>query len=353
MLKSGPPVKGTLTRDEALKFYYEMSVIRRMENSAADLYKSRYIRGFLHLYAATEAVCTGIKSVLKPDDIVTTAYRCHGWAYMMGIEPVAIIAELMGKVTGSSRGKGGSMHMYGPKFFGGNGIVGAHVPVGTGVAFAFKYMNKPNVSVVLYGDGAANQGQVFEAYNLAKLHMLPVLYICENNKFGMGTKASDSSASTEYYKRCTYIPGLWVDGMDVLSVREATRFATKYVLSGQGPLVMEVDTYRYFGHSMADPGVSYRSRDEIKQVRETRDCINKLKTQMIAGKLATEEEIKAINKTVKNEVDAAIEQAKKDKFSPLDEIGAGVYSQPLREIVRGVTPWTPHKVKSMTSYINT
>ncbi|PSN39781.1 putative pyruvate dehydrogenase E1 component subunit alpha [Blattella germanica] len=293
-----------------------MNVIRRMENVCADLYKSRFIRGFLHLYAAQEAVCVGMKSQLKPDDVVITAYRCHGWSYVMGSDPHSIIAELMGKVTGVSHGKGGSMHLYAPKFFGGNGIVGAHLPVGTGAGFAFKYKNKPNVSVVLYGDGASNQGQVFESYNLAKLHMLPV------------------------------------DGMDILAVREATRFAVDYCSQGNGPLIMETDTYRYFGHSIADPGVSYRSRDEIKDVRQTRDPINNFKDRMITAQLATNDEIKAIADTAKEEITAATEQAKKDKFPELEELAYDVYSQPLRPTLRGISPWETYKLHLRGNHIN-
>ncbi|XP_069685370.1 probable pyruvate dehydrogenase E1 component subunit alpha, mitochondrial [Periplaneta americana] len=333
--------------------YYDMSIIRRIENTASQLYKDRHVRGFLHLYVAQEACCVGIKSVMNPGDCVTTAYRCHGWAYMCGIAARAILAELMGKVTGCSRGKGGSMHLYSPLFLGGNGIVGAHVPVGTGMAFAYKYLNKDNVSVVLYGDGAANQGQVFESYNLAKLHSLPVVYICENNKFGMGTKAEGSSANTKYYTRCEYIPGLWVDGMNVLSMREGMKFALDYCRKGNGPFLMEADTYRYLGHSMSDPGTSYRTREEVKAIRETRDAIMSLKEKLIAGKLATEEECKAIEKKVKEEVEEAAKQALDDKFSPTEELVADVYSNPIRNITRGVAPWDMHPVKNVGKPINT
>lgn len=278
-----------VTKKDAIEYYRQMFHIRRLEQGAYRLYQAKEIRGFLHLYVGQEAVCVGIQAALQPQDTIITAYRDHGWAVMRGIAPRAMMAELTGRSTGCVKGKGGSMHMYAPGFFGGNGIVGAQVPLGAGIALAHKYKGNHGVSFTLYGDGAANQGQVFEAYNMAKLWDLPVVFVCENNKYGMGTAASRSSASTEYYTRGDYIPGIWVDGMDVLSVREATRFATDYCRSGRGPIVMEMETYRYYGHSMSDPGSSYRSREEIETVRKQHDAISMFKHLLVETRISTED----------------------------------------------------------------
>jgi pyruvate dehydrogenase E1 component alpha subunit len=291
-LEEGPPLSTTCTREDGLKYYRQMQVVRRMETASGNLYKEKVIRGFCHLYSGQEAICVGMNAGLRPTDALITAYRAHGWAYMRGVSPVGVLAELTGRKSGCSKGKGGSMHMYTDNFYGGNGIVGAQVPLGAGVAFALKYQGTDNVCVSLYGDGAANQGQIFEAYNIAKLWDLPVLFVCENNGYGMGTSVDRASASTEYYKRGDYIPGIWVDGMDVLGVKEATQWAAEYCRSGKGPLVLEMVTYRYHGHSMSDPGTSYRSRDEIQEVRSKRDPIGLLKSKLVEAGLSTAEELK-------------------------------------------------------------
>jgi pyruvate dehydrogenase E1 component alpha subunit len=268
---------------------------------------------------------------------------------MRGASVHGIIAELLGKSTGVSRGKGGSMHMFARNFFGGNGIVGAQVPVGAGVAFAQKYRaalsQKDRESLkgiqdfateaplpkactfALYGDGAANQGQVFEVYNMAALMKLPVVFVCENNQYGMGTSTDRSSASTAYFRRGSdYIPGLRVDGMDVLAVREAVRFAKDFVMR-RGPLVMELVTYRYQGHSMSDPGTTYRSRDEVQKMRATRDTIRLLQTQILESGAATEAELGAIEARVRKHVDEAVEQAKTDPLPADSELLTDIYAK--------------------------
>jgi len=336
LLDETPNTTVTVTRDDALKYYRQMFLIRRMETAAGNLYKEKAIRGFCHLYSGQEAACVGMEAALRPDDAVITAYRAHGWTYMRGISATGVLAELTGRKSGCANGKGGSMHMYSDHFYGGNGIVGAQVPLGAGIALAQKYTGTDNVTLSLYGDGAANQGQIFEAYNMAKLWDLPVIFICENNGYGMGTSVDRASASTDYYKRGDYIPGIWVDAMDVLAVREAMLFATEYCRSGKGPLVMEAFTYRYHGHSMSDPGTSYRTRDEIQEVRQTRDPITGFKDRIIKAGLCTAEELKEIDLDVRKEVDAAVKSAKTDPELPLSALYEDIYSNPLPgHIVRG------------------
>lgn len=282
-----------------------------MEMAADRLYKEKKIRGFCHLSTGQEAVAVGIEHAINRDDKVITAYRCHGFALMRGATVKSIIGELLGRREGIAYGKGGSMHMFAPNFYGGNGIVGAQVPVGAGLAFAQQYNEQPNTSIVLYGDGASNQGQVFEAFNMAKLWNLPVLFGCENNKYGMGTSAARSSALTEYYKRGQYIPGLKVNGMDVLATKAAVQYGKDYAASGKGPLVFEYVTYRYGGHSMSDPGTTYRSREEIQRMRSTNDPIAGLKQKMLEWGVTSEEELKGIDKAARAYVDAEVAEAEK------------------------------------------
>jgi len=336
-LEQGPASSVTLSRDDALKYYRDMQMIRRMETAAGNLYKEKTIRGFCHLYSGQEACCVGMKASLRDYDAVITAYRAHGWTYIMGVDPVGVLSELTGRSTGCARGKGGSMHMYVKNFYGGNGIVGAQCPMGAGIALSLKYKGTDGVCLSLYGDGAANQGQLFEAFNMAKLWKLPVIFICENNGYGMGTSVERASASTNYYTRGDYVPGILVDGMDVLAVREATRFAVDHCATGNGPMVMEVATYRYSGHSMSDPGTSYRSRDEIQEVRQTRDPITSFREKIVSSQLTTADELKEIDLEVRSIIDVAVKRAKSDKEIGLDELAADICVEPIDTRIRGVT----------------
>lgn len=336
-LDSGPSTTVTVTRDEALKLYRQMQTIRRLETSAGNLYKEKIVRGFCHLYSGQEACGVGMKAAMESQDNIISAYRIHGWTYLMGVPPLGVLAELTGRQNGCARGKGGSMHMYAPNFFGGNGIVGAQVPLGAGVALACQYKGNKGMCLALYGDGASNQGQVFEAYNMAYIWKLPCIFVCENNGYGMGTSAKRSSCNTEYYQRGDVLPGIWVDGMDVLAVREATRFARNYVIE-HGPVVMETFTYRYSGHSMSDPGTSYRSRDEVQEVRATRDPITSFKDKMLSADLATAEELKKIEVEVKKEIDDVTAKAKADTEIGMPEMTTDIYAAPLEPLIRGPVP---------------
>ncbi|KNC79320.1 pyruvate dehydrogenase E1 component subunit alpha, mitochondrial [Sphaeroforma arctica JP610] len=332
----GPSTDCTISSEEAIELYTQMTKIRKMETAAGDLYKTKFVRGFCHLYTGQEAVATGMHSVLKKGDSWITSYRCHGITWLLGASMEAVLGELCGRSCGVSQGKGGSMHMYWDHFYGGNGIVGAQTSLGAGLGFYHQYKNTGGLSVAMYGDGAANQGQLFEAMNMAKLWDLPTLFICENNRYGMGTSQERSSASIDYYARGDYIPGIRVNGMDILHVREATKYAAEYARSGKGPLVLEMVTYRYGGHSMSDPGTSYRTRDEVKKMRQGSDPIMGLKNRIIEAGMITEEEIKAIDKQAKEQVDAAVAVAKE---SPeIDDSGMvdHTYALPIQKI-RGMT----------------
>lgn len=245
-----------------------------------------------------------MKAAMDDNDSLITGYRCHGWAYMMGITLTGILAELTGRKTGCAKGKGGSMHMYTKNFYGGNGIVGAQVPLGGGIALKHKYLNEPYICVALYGDGAANQGQVFETYNMAKLWNLPIVFVCENNGYAMGTSVNRGSASSELYTRGDFVPGIRVDGMDVLGVKEATRFAREHALKN-GPILLEMVTYRYSGHSMSDPGTSYRKREEIQEVRQKRDPITTFSKRLIDNNLVSQSELEQIDKEINKEIELA------------------------------------------------
>ncbi|XP_018874940.1 pyruvate dehydrogenase E1 component subunit alpha, somatic form, mitochondrial isoform X2 [Gorilla gorilla gorilla] len=342
-LEEGPPVTTVLTREDGLKYYRMMQTVRRMELKADQLYKQKIIRGFCHLCDGQEACCVGLEAGINPTDHLITAYRAHGFTFTRGLSVREILAELTGRKGGCAKGKGGSMHMYAKNFYGGNGIVGAQVPLGAGIALACKYNGKDEVCLTLYGDGAANQGQIFEAYNMAALWKLPCIFICENNRYGMGTSVERAAASTDYYKRGDFIPGLRVDGMDILCVREATRFAAAYCRSGKGPILMELQTYRYHGHSMSDPGVSYRTREEIQEVRSKSDPIMLLKDRMVNSNLASVEELKEIDVEVRKEIEDAAQFATADPEPPLEELGYHIYSSDPPFEVRGANQWIKFK----------
>ncbi|KAL1918983.1 uncharacterized protein VTP21DRAFT_2364 [Calcarisporiella thermophila] len=339
-----PALDVEVTRDQLIDMYTKMVEVRRMEMTADALYKGKMIRGFCHLCTGQEAVAVGMEAAITPEDHVITAYRCHGFTYVRGQSITAILGELLGREVGCSKGKGGSMHMFAKNFYGGNGIVGAQVPVGAGVAFAQQYLGRKNVTFALYGDGAANQGQVFEAFNMAKLWNLPSVFVCENNRYGMGTSAARSSANTKYFTRGDYIPGLQVNGMDVLAVYQACKYAKEWTESDKGPLVMEMVTYRYGGHSMSDPGTTYRSRREIEHMRSTSDPITGLKQRIFELGLATEADLKAIDKEARRVVDEAAEVAKKSPEPDVSELFTQVYaagSEP--PFLRGREPEEIHR----------
>ncbi|KAJ3345328.1 alpha subunit of pyruvate dehydrogenase [Kappamyces sp. JEL0680] len=333
-----PAGETTATRDELINLFKVMVEIRRLEMACDQAYKAKQIRGFCHLSIGQEAVAAGMEAAIQRNDSIITAYRCHGFTLTRGQSSMAIIAELMGRKTGTSFGKGGSMHLFGNEFYGGNGIVGAQVPVGAGIALAHKYRNNNSMCFALYGDGAANQGQVFEAYNMAKLWGLPVAFVCENNNYGMGTAAARAAASTRYFARGDYIPGIRVDGMDVLAVREASKYARDWTLADKGPIVLEMVTYRYGGHSMSDPGTTYRTREEIQHMRSTRDPINGLKDRILKNELATEDELKQIEKSIRADIDKAVSQAQASPEPELSELYTDIYAKGTEPpFIRGVT----------------
>ncbi len=292
----------TATGEELLSYYRDMLLIRRFEEKAGQLYGMGHIGGFCHLYIGQEAVVVGMEAVKIQGDQTITGYRDHGHMLACGIDPKAVMAELTGRADGLSKGKGGSMHMFSKEkeFYGGHGIVGAQVPLGAGLAFANKYRGNKNASLTYLGDGASNQGQVFEAMNMAQLWKLPVLFIIENNQYAMGTSVTRSHSDTHLYRRGASfgIPGMEVDGMDVLAVREAGREALDHARSGEGPYVLEMKTYRYRGHSMSDPA-KYRTREEVDDVREHNDPIKRCEARIFEGGFADEAALKDIDKELK------------------------------------------------------
>lgn len=300
--------KGKLPKDVVLKLYQQMILIRRFEEKTGQLYGMGQIGGFCHLYIGQEAVVVGMQSVTKPEDSVVTSYRDHGHMLACGMKPSGVMAELTGRADGYSRGKGGSMHMFSREknFFGGHGIVAAQVPVGAGLAFAHKYKGDGGVNIAYFGDGAINQGQVYETFNMAALWALPILFVIENNQYGMGTSVMRAAAGQELADRgkAYGITGRQVDGMDVLAVRAAAEEILGYCRSGKGPYILEMKTYRYRGHSMSDPA-KYRTRDEVDAMRKQHDPIEQLRDYMLREGVK-EEDLKKLDQQVKKEVgDAA------------------------------------------------
>ena len=296
------PERYSADKETLLAFYKEMLLIRRFEEKAGQLYGLGLIGGFCHLYIGQEAVVVGLQSAIEPGkDSVITGYRDHGHMLACGIDPNIVMAELTGREAGISRGKGGSMHMFSVEhgFYGGHGIVGAQVSLGAGLAFGHKYKEDGGVCLSYFGDGAANQGQVYESFNMAELWKLPVIFVIENNQYAMGTSVNRASSEDQLYKRgeSFRIPGIQVDGMDVLAVRGAAEVAVDWVRSGKGPILLEMKTYRYRGHSMSDPA-KYRSRDEVQEVREKSDPIERAKAELMELGVK-EEELKSLDKEIR------------------------------------------------------
>jgi pyruvate dehydrogenase E1 component alpha subunit len=302
-------------KEQELKAYRDMLLIRRFEEKAGQMYGMGLIGGFCHLYIGQEAVVVGMQLTLTPGDKVITGYRDHGHMLAAGMDPKGVMAELTGRQHGYSKGKGGSMHMFSVAngFYGGHGIVGAQVPLGTGLAFANRYRGNDNVSLTYFGDGAANQGQVYESFNMAELWKLPVVYVIENNRYAMGTSVTRSSAQTDFSKRGVSfnIPGEQVDGMDVRAVKAAGEKAVAWCRGGNGPIILEMMTYRYRGHSMSDPA-KYRSREEVERVRTEHDPIEQVRVRLLKTKAVSEDELKKIDAGVRDVVNEASEFATND-----------------------------------------
>jgi pyruvate dehydrogenase E1 component alpha subunit len=314
---------------DLLKLYGDMLLIRRFEEKAGQMYGMGLIGGFCHLYIGQEAVVVGMQSIITEDDTVVTSYRDHGHMLASGMDPKGVMAELTGRRGGYSKGKGGSMHMFSrdKNFFGGHGIVGAQVPIGNGIGFAHKYLENGNVSLTYLGEGAVNQGQVYESFNMAALWQLPTVFIIENNRYGMGTSVERASAkATELYHRgqAYGIPGVQVDGMDVLAVAEAGEKVVEHVRSGKGPYIMEMMTYRYRGHSMSDPA-KYRSKEEVQKYRTEQDPIDRLKTMLLSEEHASEDELKEKDKQVKSVVGEAADFAQTSPEPDPEELWTDVY----------------------------
>nr|WP_029993578.1 pyruvate dehydrogenase (acetyl-transferring) E1 component subunit alpha [Rhizorhabdus wittichii] len=306
-----------------LEFYRQMLLIRRFEEKAGQLYGLGLIGGFCHLYIGQEAVAVGLQSALEVGkDSVITGYRDHGHMLAYGIDPKLIMAELTGRAAGISRGKGGSMHMFSVdhRFYGGHGIVGAQVSLGTGLAFKHKYAGDGGVAMAYFGDGASNQGQVYESFNMAELWKLPIIFVIENNQYAMGTSVNRSSAEDQLYRRgeSFRIPGIQVDGMDVLAVRGAAEEAVAWVRAGKGPILLELKTYRYRGHSMSDPA-KYRSRDEVQSVREKSDPIDHLKKELEAAGVG-EDELRTLEKDIRAIVTEAADFAEQSPEPEPEEL---------------------------------
>ncbi|MFQ5776042.1 MAG: pyruvate dehydrogenase (acetyl-transferring) E1 component subunit alpha [Kiloniellaceae bacterium] len=316
--------------EELLACYRDMLLIRRFEEKAGQMYGMGLIGGFCHLYIGQEAVVVGMRAAITDKDTVITSYRDHGHMLACGMDPKGVMAELTGRRGGYSKGKGGSMHMFSKEkgFYGGHGIVAAQVPLGTGIAFGHKYREEGAVCLTYLGDGAVNQGQVYEAFNMAALWSLPVVYIIENNKYGMGTSIERASARTDLYHRghAYGIPGQQVDGMDVLAVKEAGQKVVAHARAGKGPYILEMLTYRYRGHSMSDPA-KYRTREEVQKVRQERDPIERLRATLLDRSLVDEAKLKGIDRAVKDIVSEAAEFAQNSPEPDPSELYTDVYAE--------------------------
>ncbi len=320
--------KPNVSADDLKSFYRDMLLIRRFEEKAGQLYGMGLIGGFCHLYIGQEAVVVGLEAATKDGDKRITTYRDHGHMLACGMDAKGVMAELTGREGGYSRGKGGSMHMFSREkhFYGGHGIVGANVPLGAGLAFSDKYKGNDNVTFTYFGDGAANQGQVYETFNMAALWDLPVIFVIENNQYAMGTSQKRSTSTPDIYTRGAAfgIPGEAVDGMDVLAVKEAGEKAVAHCRAGKGPYILEVKTYRYRGHSMSDPA-KYRTREEVQKVREEKDAIEHVRDLLLNGKHATDDDLKAIDKEIKAIVNDSAEFAKTSPEPDLSELWTDIY----------------------------
>ncbi len=316
-------------REEEFQAYHDMLLIRRFEEKAGQLYGMGFIGGFCHLYIGQEAVVVGMQMALKPGDQVITSYRDHGHMLATGMDPKGVMAELTGRRGGYSKGKGGSMHMFSreKQFFGGHGIVGAQVPLGAGLAFANKYRGNDHVALTYFGEGASNQGQVYETFNMAALWKLPVIFIIENNRYAMGTAVTRSAAKSEelFNRGSVYgIPGEQVDGMDVRAVRAAGEKAVAHCRAGDGPYILEMMTYRYRGHSMSDPA-KYRAKEEVQKMREESDPIEQVKKRLIETGAANEDELKKIDAEIRAIVMEAAEFAQSDPEPDPSELWTDIY----------------------------
>ena len=321
--------KPNISPEELLGYYKDMLLIRRFEEKAGQLYGMGLIGGFCHLYIGQEAVVVGLEAAAEEGDKRITSYRDHGHMLAAGMDPNGVMAELTGRSGGYSKGKGGSMHMFSKEkhFYGGHGIVGAQVPLGAGLAFADKYLDNGRVTFAYFGDGAANQGQIYETFNMAALWELPVIFVIENNQYAMGTAQKRSTSTPDLYTRgeAFGIKGQAVDGMDVLEVKAAGEKAVAHCRSGKGPYILEIKTYRYRGHSMSDPA-KYRTREEVQKMREERDAIESVRSLLLTGKHTTEEALKEIDKDVKDIVNASAEFAKTSPEPDLDELWTDIYA---------------------------
>ena len=320
--------KSKKVASETLSLYKDMLLIRRFEEKAGQLYGMGLIGGFCHLYIGQEAVVVGLEAAARKGDQRITSYRDHGHMLACGMEPNGVMAELTGRIDGYSKGKGGSMHMFSREkdFYGGHGIVAAQVPIGAGLAFSNMYKQNNNISFTYFGDGAANQGQVYETFNMASLWKLPIIFIIENNQYAMGTSISRSSSTPDLYTRGAAfgIPGELVNGMDVLAVKEAGLKAAKHCRAGKGPYILEMKTYRYRGHSMSDPA-RYRTRQEVNKVKDEQDPIDLIKQMLLKKKYSTDEKLKELDQEIKQLITQAADFAQQSPEPDENELWTDIY----------------------------